>query len=417
MKKSIMNILPILLTLLLFFSCEKDSLPDPDDCPNPPCNDEPASSKLGVLDTLWSVQISDNYLGTEHIKVLNGILYFSAGSYLIAYETTTGNKLWEWYDPAFGRRALSFEKCKDGHSAILQNFSRIMKVDLSNGQTITSYHQDIPNFGSNARGILLGDYAYYTQLKNDRSHANLVRSHKNDLQNWEVVYDLVQGEDTRGSWANMESYNLWVNPNNGDSVLVFQHRMAVPDRVDVVAFSLNTREILWRHNDINTSGNSNHQQMLVMNDKAYIMAAEVVIAYDMFTGEVVWEHFAHDLAIRFMFHKFGFAESINAILVKGNSHRLYGLDPETGEKNLFVEDATFDSVGSGSPTYHNGIIYYTTYGQLHAIRAATGEILWKEDSSMRHNTGFNGDIAIDKENGVLFAADGYYLYAIRAYGN
>lgn len=47
------------------------------------------------------------------------------------------------------------------------------------------------------------------------------------------------------------------------------------------------------------------------------------------------------------------------------------------------------------------------------MRASTGKMLWKEDSTMKTNSGFNGDIGIDEENGLLFAADGYYLYAIR----
>ena len=413
MKNSIMNIVASLLPLLLFISCEKDPLPDPLDCPNPPCIDEPPPSRLGVLDTIWSVYFEGGYTGTNHIELIDGVVYFSYGAKIDAYQSSTGEKLWSWSDPVFDRKALSLELCMEELMATLQNGSRIIQVNLKTGITLNSYNQNINSWGANARGSLLGDFYYYTQLKNDRSHANLVRSHKNDLQNWEVIYDLVQGEDTRGSWANMESYNLWINPNNGDSVLVFQHRMAVPNRVDVVAFSLNTREILWRHNDVNTSGNSNHQQMLVMNDKAYIMAAEVVIAYDMFTGDVVWEHFDRNRTISFMFHKFEYAESIDALIVKGASPRLYALDPETGEEKLFIEDAGANSVSAGSPSYYNGIVYYITGSYFHAMRASTGEMLWKERSFMNTNSRLNGDIGIDQENGLLFAADGFYLYAIR----
>ena len=406
----------LILSLVIFFiSCEKDPLPDPVDCPNPPCNDEPAPSKLGVLDTLWSVPISSNsYRATEHIKLIDGVVYLSSGPSIFALNSSNGKQLYEWNDDDFGWQS-SFEVCTATMQVILQRQSRIRSVDLVLGSTLTSYRQRIDGYWAGQRGALLGDYYYYTKRKSDRSTASLMRSHKNDLQNWEEIYTLIQGEDTRGSWANVESYNLWVNPNNGDSVIVFQHRMAVPDRVDVVAFSLNTREILWRHNDINTSGNSNHQQMLVMNDKAYIMAAEVVVAYDMFTGDVVWEHFDRNRTISFMFHKFEYAESIDALVVKGASPRLYALDPETGQEKLFIEDAGANSVSAGSPTYYNGIVYYITGSYFHAMRVATGEMLWKERSFMNTNSGFNGDVAIDKENGVLFAADGYFLYAIRAF--
>ncbi|GEM_PF-5972525 len=414
MKKYIMTLIPILLAYLLFTACEPDAVVPPADCPNPPCSDSPEPSKIGILDTLWSVPIEGGYTGTNHIVVISGVVYFSVGSSIIAYDAVKGEKLWRWDDQELGRH-ISFYICSKGESVFVQNFSDIASVDLVSGATIKRYRETTEGHYGAPRGALLGDFYYYNKRRSNKSKATLMRSHKKDMESWEEVYLIERGEDTGGSSANIESYNLWVNPNSGDSVIVFQHRMSIPNRVDVVAFSLNTREILWRHNDVNTSGNSNHQQMLVMNDKAYIMAAEVVIAYDMFTGDVVWEHFAHDLAIRFMFHKFGYAESINAILVKGNSHRLYGLDPETGEKNLFVEDAGIYSLGAGSPVYHDGIIYYTTATKLYAMRASTGQILWQEDSTMRTNSGFNGDIAIDKENGVLFAADGYYLYAIRAF--
>ncbi|TVR89836.1 MAG: hypothetical protein EA411_01510 [Saprospirales bacterium] len=386
-----------------------------DDCPNPPCTDDPSPSKIGLLDTLWSVPIGDRYVGTNHIEVIDGVVYLSVGASIFAYDALSSEELWRWEDPDLGKH-LSFNICRNGKTLILQNWSTIASVNLKTGATVKRYTEIEDGYNGAPRGALLGDHYYFVKERSNRSLAIIRRSHKDDLKNWEDLYVLKQGEDTGGSRPNIESYNLWVNPTNGDSVLVFQHRMSIPNRVDVVAFSLNSREILWRHNDINGSGNSNHQQMLVMNDKAYIMAGEVVIAYDMFSGEVVWKHYAHDLALRFMFHKFSYAESINAILVKGNSPRLYGLDPETGAKNLYIEEAGRYSLGAGSPVYHNGIIYYTTYAQFTAARAATGEILWEEDSSMSYNSGFNGDIGIDEENGLLFAADGYYLYAIRMYG-
>jgi len=412
MKPSMMTLFPIFFAYLLFTGCDKEPLPPINDCPNPPCTDEPAPSKIGKLDTLWSVPFSGSYVGTNHVEVINGVVYFSVGSSIIAHDVLTSEELWRWQDQELGRH-ITFNICSNQETVFVQNFRHIASVNLKNGTTIKRFTENKNGCTASPRGALLGEFYYYVRKCNSNSLAVIRRTNKNDFENWEDLYTLEKGEDTRGSWANIESYNLWINPNDGDSVLVFQHRMAVPNRVDVVAFSLNTREILWRHNDVNTSGNSNHQQMLVMNDKAYIMAGEVVIAYDMFTGEVVWEHFTHDLAIRFMFHNFEYAESINAILVKGNNHRLYGLDPETGEKNLFVEDATDDSISSGSPIYSNGIIYYNTSRYLHAMRASTGEILWKERSFMNTNSRFNGDIGIDEENGLLFAADGYFLYAIK----
>ena len=407
-----MTLFPILLAYLLFTACDPDPVVPPDDCPNPPCSDDPPPSKIGILDTVWSVPIQGGYTGTNHIEVINGVVYFSVGSSIIAYKADKGEELWRWDDQDLGRH-ITFNICYQGENVYVQNFSRIASIDLNSGNTLNKFHENTEGHYGAPRGALLGDYYYYNRRKSDKSEATLLRSHKSDLANWESIYFVKKGEETRGSNANIESYNLWINPNNGDSVLVFQHRMSSPNRVDVVAFSLNTREILWRHNDVNTSGNSNHQQMLVMNDKAYIMAAEVVIAYDMFTGEVVWEHFDRNRTISFMFHKFEYAESIDALIVKGASPRLYALDPETGQEKLFIEESGANSVSAGSPTYYNGIVYYITGSYFHAMRVATGAILWKERSFMNTNSRFNGDIGIDEENGLLFAADGYYLYAIR----
>ena len=413
--KTMMSVLfPFISILLLFTGCEKDPILPVDDCPNPPCEEDSPPNKIGILDTIWSVPIGDQYVGTNHIEVRDGMVYFSVGSSIYAYDAVTGDELWKWDDLDFGKH-LSFSICDGGEAVFFQNWRKIASVDLKTGNTLKRYTVSEEGYTGAPRGALLGEYYYFVKERSNRSKATIRRSHKDDLENWEPIYSLINGEDTGGSWPFIESYNLWVNPTNGDSVLVFQHRMAVPNRVDVVAFSLNTRETLWRHNDINGSGNSNHQQMLVMNDKAYIMAGEVVIAYDMFTGDVVWKHYAHDLALRFMFHKFGYAESINAILIKGNSPRLYGLGPETGAENLYIEDAGRFSLSASSPVYSNGIIYYLTFSHLHAVRASTGENLWKERSFMNTNSRLNGDIGIDEDNGLLFAADGYYLFAIRMY--
>src|SRR5690606_1345264 len=130
-------------------------------------------------------------------------------------------------------------------------------------------------------GQLLSDDYYATLRSTDDQKSRLIRTSFDDFDNWKTVYQLNRGSETGNSIPNIQSYNLWINPNSGDSILIFQHRMAIPDRVDVVAYNLRTLEIEWKHENLTKNGNSNHQQIFIHDNKAYFGGSLTFYCFDM----------------------------------------------------------------------------------------------------------------------------------------
>ena len=189
------------------------------------------------------------------------------------------------------------------------------------------------------------------------------------------------------------------------------------NRVDVVAWNMDKKEVVWRHDDLTALGNSNHQQITLHDDKAYFAGATAFYCFDMFTGEILWQ-FDHPSGINsFLFYRPVIAEDENLIIVKDGGGRFRGFDLETGNVRMFNEGSGHSTVSSGSPIYHDGIIYFTERSRLYAVRVATSETLWEESSSgipLGPKT-FQGELAIDRERGILYATSSDRLFAIRVY--
>ncbi len=280
-----------------------------------------------------------------------------------SYELTSGLSI---FSPESGQISSNFTTTEvefigsmhpipEAASIILQKSGWSTRCEIPTG-TRSQTHQFIEGWSANTYGSILGNYYYNSRRSGLHDTCYLIRSKPTDLAQWDTVYTLVKGPATGDSRPNIQSYNLWIHPHTGDSILIFQHRMAFPERVDVVAYNMNNREIMWKHENITPNGNSNHQQIFIVDNKAFFGGSTIFFAFDLFTGKIIWSFAEPRGKTSFMIHNPSFCYKTNALIVRGGGY-LYSIIPQTGSLNwaIFIDG----DGSSGSPTVHNGIIYIT----------------------------------------------------------
>ncbi len=402
----------VLFKISIFtISCSKTTItpiPDPDPCYGCEIQD----TLFKNIDTIWSTELfGESSIANDGIFVDGEKIVFSGSfslsSFVSVYNKSTGIKLWE--------RMNDIEHYPSANlingNLVLQNRTRITHFNTNSEFPINDFQQTNDK-ASNPYGELIGNYYYYSRRASNDTKSWLVRTKITDFKNWETIYTLERGEDTGGSRPQIQSYNLWVHPETGDSIILLQHRMAFPDRVDIVAWNHSKKENLWRHDHISPIKNSSNKQIMILKDRAYFSASSVFYCFDMRSGDIIWK-FDHPSGINSMlYYSPVYAENENAIILKDDADRLISFDADTGEINWNFTNRGASSVGAGSPVYHNGVVYYCMAGRLYAVVAATGKVLLRESSSIEIYN-FRGELAVDRENDILYAMDGRRIYAIK----
>jgi outer membrane protein assembly factor BamB len=414
--KKMNSILIFLMIWGSFISCDK-TMPKPNPCKLNPCD---TTTLLGKLDTLWTTPVKDQnnrfilqhiFYSNDKIKVVGTA---NSQGFIYAFDPITSAKLWEndytsiYNFPAAGLHLSS-------NLIVVQNRRDIVALNFITGFEFKHYYQPT-GLTANPDGYILGDHYYYVKSDNGYPYAQLLRTHISDFNQWEEVYLLTKAESGTDR-PNIDSYNLWIHPHSGDSILIIQHRMALPNRVDVLAWNMRTKEVVWRHDDITKHGNSNHQQIIIHDNKAYFSGGAAFYCFDMFDGEIVWQYNHPSGLVGFLYLKPLILEQENLVIVKDAGNLLLAFDLKNGAIKWQTTESGNYTLGSGSPSYHNGIIYFTNRNLLWAVRASNGDILWSERSDKPlYKTTFNGDVAIDPERKLLYATDETRLFAIKLYG-
>jgi len=406
-----MNILYVLCCIVFFCTACTKVEPCDTDC------DLVATmhGKMGNLDTVWTSYLLEDRSspGSQrgiiaHDKIVLTTFQNDPIGMIAAYNVEgAGNNIWRFREGHTGFISTFVIPEKN----LIANKSRFMRIslDIKTGAKIQEVRST--EF-SGARGILLGNYIYYDESEDNDRTVHLRRSPVGNLEIVETLYTL-DNSMIVNSKKSINSMNIWVNPIEEDSILIFQHRML--GRVDVVAWSLKDQLVKWRHDNLTRLGNSNHQQILVHNNKAYFGGGTTFYCFDMFTGEIVWE-FDHPSGINaFMFFSPCIADRENAVIVKDADGSLWGFDLDQGFVKMRSDGSDGSSVDAGSPIYHKGIVYFNERRRLFAVDAADGRILWQESSSPIPfgPTSFNGELAIDAEKGILYACSHDKLFAIK----
>jgi len=297
----------MLLLLILPLACEEPLIPVPD-CNSNPCAEnacEPDSCRFQdttsidtnpdstflALDTAWTSALLQGFGPRKAVQGKNNIyltcINVSSGSHmLVCIQKKNGNILWTFSDPNVDYFAdIHFHE--PTQTVIAQRWKRIVALDAYSGEVLSNY--SIGNYSSSATyGSLLGGYYYLPVRSHDSQKGFILRSHVSDLTNWEEVYE-VHTNDVDGSRPSMNSMNNWVDPITNDEILVFQHRMSFPRRIDILAYNLTADSILWWHKDVDPNGNSNIQQINIFDDKVVFFSARLVHCVDLPSGNFLWQ--------------------------------------------------------------------------------------------------------------------------------
>ncbi len=403
-----LHLLPIPILLICLLACRRE---DPVPCMGPGCDQD----TMGRLELKWVTPLNpDTSWGNPYLILTDhGLVvshYAAQKSAVKLFDINGGQRIWHWTDLDVDHYTTT-EYHRGEQKIVVQNRTRMASIDLASGQTYRRYVQEQDRTG-NPFGHILGDHYYYTWRDVQDTVAKLLRTHITDFQTWDTVYT-VRRSETDGSRPNIQSYNLWVDPETGDSVLVFQHRMSSPNRVDVVAWNMTRRRVEWRHDNLEPLGNSSLLQVLVLGDRLYFQGGATLYCMDMRTGEIRWQFRHPSNANALLYHRILYAADEDLVILKDDDDILYAFRPETGQVAWQRREAGQSSVGAGSPVYHRGIIYYCTFARLYAVRAATGQVIWEERSNLHWQSQFSGELAVDSERGLLYACDQHYVMAIR----
>lgn len=424
LKKSLLGsiglmFMSLIMCLLLLPSCTKPPIEPVDPCEINPCD---TSKLMGKLDTLWAVHVRN-----DNESIFNyGLINFDQ-HIIVNYSSIESSGL-SFINKSNPDQKIQFDKpgldaitSKDldstSRTILIQREAWNARISYPDGQLLAE-NKFTQGWSGSTYGYLLGPFYYRTRRTENDSEAYVIRSLKDDLMNWDTIYTLTRGHATGGSRPNIQSFNLWINPASGDSILIFQHRMAFPNRVDVVAYNLNQKEIEWNHDNLTSTGNSNHQQILVHENNAFFGGAKSYYCFDLLTGQIKWQYEHPEGVTPFALFQSTINPHNNSVIVKDGLDGLFSFEISTGSILWYNKEAG-NSTGSynTAPRYHNDIIYYHADASLCAVRASTGKLLWKERPFKNGSQLFYGDIVIDPERGVLYATDRKHLYCIKLYPN
>jgi outer membrane protein assembly factor BamB len=369
------------------------------------------------MDTLWSLPLGNDLLKDIILDEDNIYLnMLTSNSFKVLSISKKGEFMWEYSNRSMEVTSSLFLSIQNKR-IIGKDYNRIYSLNPVTGQEDLSTIIDLAPPGS-AFGYLI-DNEYYTSLRlRDESEAYLVKSNVDDLQNWEIVYTLTR-DQVDGSRPNIESINKWSHPETGDEILIFQHRMSFPKRIDLVAYNMTADSIYWWHKDIDPEGDSNIDQINISDGKAYYMGHSTVSCYDVESGALIWSHYypmnsADDRG--FILGDMVFTEDKNTMVVIYHEGMM-ALNTQTGQELWHKTDDLWN-VGSQLNIYKD-IVFFTHPGDgefysntLWAIDAHSGEELWRKSSFDYNVGGFMGPVAIDQEKGVVYTY-GARLYAIQ----
>lgn len=407
-------LLPYIAIILMLVSCTKkkpDAIPDTTD-----------SGNTESLTIEWKIRTDTSGLicdGREPLLWNNKLLWSNAplgqGFRLILSDAATGSEIWTWnnfiHDADFPY--FNYHFIFEGRYCF-NNIQETHSIDLNTGLSAWQNH----NSKTAAYISLAGGYLYgKLNNSNYRPKRCVLRRSKVDAPGWEEILSL-DASDLSGYSPAIFGPSLWLS-KTADSILVFQNRSwnfnSGDGQIDLYAYNINQDKLHFDIKDLEPSGNSNVLSPLIDGDRVYLLGQKNLHCVDLNTGAVLWQKGfpgnGHHLMLSSL------VIDGNRIIVKPDNDPIYAFNKYSG-------GLIWSTVHAGSSPSHlyqgKGSIFYTSDadGKLYGVRTSDGFIFMSEDSPNLGNTAypgaaFHGGLAVNKERGLLYVHDHYFMMAIK----
>ena len=286
--------LAVFLASLL--ACKKTGMDMPcsdDPCATNACSPEECDifldSTFMGLDTLWATAAGVITGNIQNVAQSSDQIFINLillqGHEVLSFDKNNGDLLWRFNNP----EAPYFSDMhfhKGSQRLVLQSDHWITSVNALTGEMISDAKPE--GYSASASyGSLIGDYYYMPVRLPDESAGYVLKSHVTDLIEWDEVYE-VKKSQVDGNRPSINSMNQWIHPETSDEILLLQHRMAFPRRIDLVAYNMTADSMYWWHKDIEPAGNSNIGQIGVVDGRAIFQGSEILHCFDIKTGELQW---------------------------------------------------------------------------------------------------------------------------------
>lgn len=343
-------------------------------------------------------------------------MFQGADSVLRLYDGATGKLVWSWQHPDIrdgsdiGGNAIIYTN----NRVLVGAWHKVFSIDATTGQTqwYTNARLNHPNANGNPRMWLQGNMLYHSLYSPGAPFCDstfLVRTSV-AAGRWDTLLALSNPK----TYPSIESLTSYVDAQ-GDTILFFQNRQMLRSntypRMDVLAFNLRTRSIVWQQDSID--GNSTVMPALVHEGKVYFMGNQTLSCFDAATGNPLWKKvFASNGE---SFTKSNLLISDEKLIVKPDNGNLYALDKITGAELWKNTQSGF----SPNELYlYHGYILFTASGDngIWVHRLSDGKLMHRFQSPNKaaHSDAYiTTGLAIDAQRGLLFTSDDYYMMCLR----
>lgn len=428
MQLKISSTILILCTLLISIGCNKNpDMPDDNDDPTHECADSFPSN----LELEWSIPLNPDTLkdNSNHLgMVLNHVFYqsmhyndFPFSQFLV--DRDNGETIWDNIFPSNNPSytdgphliqdyfVMQSPKTTYIFNSLTGGIAReldVHHVDSALGRQIAVSNENIYRVHTeNTAGN--GRYARLVELNTDgqieRSILKLERNNINGLHPTFISFQVFEDMDT------------------GNEHLAFLMRginySTSETRVDLYVYDLDAGGIKYHYEDLTFSGDCSDKGLLINGDFAFIQGAQNVYCYELETGDRLWETAISDLSL-----ECNMTFTKGTLIINPDSEFLIGIHPTLGHKKWQVgsNGGEFDFSGPTPMVTHNEYVYFgsRTTDRLSCvnINSTSASVIWNDYSPLALSqdpceAGFNTQLAIDEEGGMLYANDNYFLMGIK----